>query len=382
LFSNGNVKNTFHINVIIPDTVKQSERDLIKRVCDYFDNCCLNFIVFTNELTDIVSTVDHLTNVTYYRLLLHTKILDFDKCIWLDSDTIVCSDICELYNYDIGDNYIAGVPAPGFHLHPKYHCERLEISTLMGYVNAGVLLMNFRKLREDKLEEVFLKLSYNRYEVVDQDVLNVACYGKISLLDFRFNFQPSRVFEANEYITNVFPINEIAQAYKSPTVVHFLDAIKPWQDENYDFGNYWIDYYIELSEVIPEIKGFYSERKEKEQLDLKLIDSSKKLIFYGAGVRGREMLMFSRFMKLREPDEIWDIDFEKIHEIDGIKVVFPRFNDCKTSLKDVTLVICIDSEQVVKELRELSNTVGITNIFTASYLKKGIWENWLTSYTA
>jgi len=369
------------INVIVPKELSSNNRNLIKKVCDLYSNSQLNFITFSDELTGIESKIEHISTVAYYRLLLHKYITDFDICIWLDSDTVICSDVSELVSYDIKENYIAGVKASSYQLiNPDKHCKRLGIPSVKSYINSGVLIMNLKKLREDSMENIFWQLAKNNYDTIDQDVFNVACFGKIFHLHFKYNFQPSRLYEANENIFNMFPLSEIKQAYENPIVVHFLDKVKPWQDSNNDFKECWFSNYIKLTEIISEFKGFYSiEKKTKQEIDINIINS-KNLVLYGAGYRGNDILAFLRYMNINNPNEIWDRSFEKITNVEGINVVAPKFDRDSKFLNDITLIICIDDVQVSKSIYQQSKAAGILNIYFAIDMKKSLWGKLLSDY--
>jgi len=358
--------------------MSSNDRNLIKKVCDHFPNSRLNFITFSEEFDGIETTIEHISIITYYRLLLHKYIIDFDKCIWLDSDTIVCSDISELMTYKLKDNYIAGVKAPSCQLvNSDYNRERLSLPSINQYINAGVLLMNLKKLRNDKMENLFFELAPKKFEIQDQDVLNVACYDKIVHLHFKYNFQPSRLFESNENIFNVFPLSEIKEAYENPVIVHFLDKIKPWQDSSYDYKDNWFSNYTELTELFAEFKGFSIVGKNTIiDIDIDNIINAKKLVLYGAGHRGKDVLSFLRYLEIREPDEIWDRCFYNYADFDDVAVTTPKFNINNEQLKDITIVICIDNAQVIRDINKQSRETGITNVYNAINIKKALW-NWL-----
>lgn len=56
----------------------------------------------------------------------------------------------------------------------------MGISDFDTYLNSGVLLMNLKKIREDKLERRFAELAEEDWESQDQDILNIACHGELS----------------------------------------------------------------------------------------------------------------------------------------------------------------------------------------------------------
>lgn len=46
----------------------------------------------------------------FYRLFIPNLFPQYDKAVYLDADTIICTDIAKLYNTEIGDNMFASVP--------------------------------------------------------------------------------------------------------------------------------------------------------------------------------------------------------------------------------------------------------------------------------
>ena len=112
---------------------------------------------------------------------------ELNKCIFLDVDICVCKDLSEIFNIDIKDNYIAGVLDPDFYLSEEQNCKRLNISSMKQYVNIGILIMNLKEIRINNMTQKFIELSKKNYESHGQDVINVACYGKIMTLSLKYN---------------------------------------------------------------------------------------------------------------------------------------------------------------------------------------------------
>ena len=101
--------------------------------------------------------ISHTSSVTYYRLSL-PKIISEDRCIYLDTDTIVLSDLSELFSLLSDEMLIAGVKAAGYYWPEeslKEKAKKLQINTFDAYVNAGVLVMNLKLMREIELVSVF-----------------------------------------------------------------------------------------------------------------------------------------------------------------------------------------------------------------------------------
>ena len=154
-----------------------------------------------------------------FRLLLPELLPDVDVCLYLDSDTLVVDDISPLWRTDLTDAYVAGVfddIAP-----VREHTVGNEIPGIDTYINSGVLLMNLALMRERSIQRELLK-GVKKYLVVDQDLLNVCCYGHVRLLPPEYNRIPGVYAE-------------------KPRILHFLlrDYLRPWKNLRADGAAAW-----------------------------------------------------------------------------------------------------------------------------------------------
>lgn len=102
--------------LLVPDSFDNKYKKLIQKDCKFYTNKQINFINMKNAFSNTKQMISHITKQTYYRLIAAEILPEaYDKCIYLDIDTIVNCDISELYNIDLKDNYIAGVKGPIYH---------------------------------------------------------------------------------------------------------------------------------------------------------------------------------------------------------------------------------------------------------------------------
>lgn len=100
-----------------------------------------------------------------------------DKMIYLDVDTMCCSEIKELYDINVDDYDFAST---------KDYMGRFWINR--NYCNSGVMLLNMKKIKEDRLFEKCRKRVFSHKMLMpDQTALNK--YGKKKYLPFKFNEQ-------------------------------------------------------------------------------------------------------------------------------------------------------------------------------------------------
>lgn len=101
-----------------------------------------------------------------------------DKLIYLDTDTVLCGDIAELYREDVEDFELAGV-------RDRYGCHFFGIN----YINSGVLLLNLRRIRETKLfARAIEACAKKKIFLPDQSAINRLAKRK-KILPRRYNEQ-------------------------------------------------------------------------------------------------------------------------------------------------------------------------------------------------
>lgn len=132
-------------------------------------------------------TRDYYSNATYYRVLIPNLYPEYDKVLYLDADIVILDDIAKLYNKSIGNYLIAGVSEHWLDRYrelQEYAEKVIGVSSYKKYINAGIMLMNLKELRESKFEEKFIHLLENvKYVFAQyQDYFNRICKGRIKYL--------------------------------------------------------------------------------------------------------------------------------------------------------------------------------------------------------
>ena len=187
-------------------------------------------------------TLQNITKPTYYRLLIPLFLTYYDKCLYLDGDTICCSDIFELYETNVENNYIAAVRGAIINFESIEIEKRLNIPSAQNYINAGVLVMNLKQMRQDNMVEIFIEHSSKGYLCQDQDVLYKCCYGKIKNLPMKYNVYCSVFSVPREITKQRFEESEIIDAISNPVIVHYpREYSKPWKNINAVEGYRWWD---------------------------------------------------------------------------------------------------------------------------------------------
>ena len=235
--------------LLVPDSFDNKYEKLIQKDCKFYKNKQINFINIKNAFSNTKQMISHITKQTYYRLqaadILPEK---YDKCVYLDIDTIVNNDLSELFSIDLEYNYVAGVRAPGYRYDAfpskwnQFYAERIGIPSVDKYINAGVIVLNLKEIRANNLTSVLCEEALKNYPTQDQDVINKVFYNRIKILPFYYNAQTIRVFEEDEKLLKLFTKEEIDKTRKEPFIIHYSTQTKPWNDRKCIFANYWWKY--------------------------------------------------------------------------------------------------------------------------------------------
>jgi len=176
---------------------------LKKCTLGFEESCQINFIDLKDKFNNI-NLGNYITYAAYFRIMLPSLLPDLEKIIYIDTDTLIRQDLRELWNFDIGENYIAAVPNYYGGVAQRKKCWRVGFLTTDFYINSGVMLMNLKEWRASGIEQKCLAKIGDRnlckIEKGDQVILNFVCYPKIAFLPCKWNVAESKMRSYNGYI--------------------------------------------------------------------------------------------------------------------------------------------------------------------------------------
>jgi len=194
---------------------------------------------------------------TYLRFSLHKILEGVDKILYMDTDILVCKSLKELWETDINNYYFAGVKGTN-NFKSKWDAYKElnyydELDGLQGeYINAGILLMNLKRIRETVIEDIWLEKSQKQYMYQDQDIINITCKGQILFLPLKYNLAAYLVphWYKEYYVQNIYSKEECMDAYAHPVVLHYAGD-KPWHNRNRHRTDAWWDYVLSQKDIAP-----------------------------------------------------------------------------------------------------------------------------------
>ena len=229
-----------------------------KRILKYEkENFKIEFVDLSYYLTEIkekLYTRDYFTQTTYFRLFIPELYPQYDKAIYIDSDTTVLGDISELYNIDLGDNLLGAVPDCSVQNNQEFqdYVERVVgMATYKNYFNAGMLVMNLDAMRRFDFQAKFLYLLETiKFTVAqDQDFLNRLCKGRVKFIDEVWNTMP-------------IPNENIKE--EDIKIIHYNHMFKPWHFDDVLYDEYFWKY-AKKTEFYKEILSIKENYTDKER---------------------------------------------------------------------------------------------------------------------
>ncbi|NVN43538.1 DUF4422 domain-containing protein [Asaia siamensis] len=219
------------------------------------DKGSLSFLDCQHMYSD-VSTHMHFSPATFYRLSLGELLPNHTRALYVDCDTIVLADLCQLWDTQLDGAVIAATPDLIMKNFVKAGVRSLSetgaipagryLSNYLGlkakgdaYFQAGIILFDLDAFRRADIADVAIKdLSTRCYWFLDQDILNKYLIGKVRMLDTSWNCVNS--------IGEIFPHlsadwqAKVLEDLKNPKVVHYAGyEAKPWNNKNAALGFYY-----------------------------------------------------------------------------------------------------------------------------------------------
>jgi lipopolysaccharide biosynthesis glycosyltransferase len=164
----------------------------------------------------------------YARFFIPDYLSDVSRCIYLDTDLIVCSDLNALQTLDLQGKSSACVIDGGIDTPQQQQRlrDKLKLKNPTQYFNSGVIVMDLDAWRRHRIPAKALAVAQDNYDLLDQmdqDALNIVLADDWLILDPKWNTSKGR-----------------AEPGFSDGIIHFLGKVKPWHaDYAANFQDRW-----------------------------------------------------------------------------------------------------------------------------------------------
>lgn len=162
--------------------------------------------------------------IAYLKFLV-PSVVDTTRAVFLDADTIVRTDLCELYDTDLERQPIGAVQdwlVPTVLAANSPVRRYVAVAGDLPYFNSGVMLIDVARLREVGLMEQAVRLRDVEVRYADQDLFNLILLGRWKRLDPRWNYPVDRSLVADS-------LKEQHEAmWDGRKISHYMGRKKPW----------------------------------------------------------------------------------------------------------------------------------------------------------
>lgn len=350
------------VTILCPDSLTENERYRLKELESMWYNLKITFYDVNYDIFIDAKPVSRIPVTSFYRLIISEVLKEDERCLFLDGDLIVNTDLRNLYLQDVGDAYIAGVRDSIFLCAPDnavQHFETYGFQAFTSYVNAGVMLFNLSQIRKDNVQKQFIKCMDIYYPYMDQDILNKVCERRVKLLDLKYNFFSWRK-------------NTKVGEEKKWEILHFVGADKPWDNLRIRGAKEWWLYAEEALEE--EIYKVMYERAEMNAVQgdwsylLNRCMKEKTIIIVGYSNIGTDV--FTSLKRCNVKADMFFCDNSKLKQALGdenIKV----FAVENLALKCPGALWINTSQHSFKEINDQLKNLGIIEDRIIVYRKKG-----------
>lgn len=248
-----NNKNVEEINIfLLGENISVENRDKLNQISEKYGRTITIIEPKISSIPkELVSTRWPLS--AFSRLYSAELLPEYlDKILYLDCDTIITTNIEELYNQDVDNCVLKGVKD----CIGKQYKVNIGLNEDDIYINAGVLLLNLNKLRNiDVNLEIsnFIKKYTNLISYADQDILNGIFKDKMMPIKPNYNVMTiDCVYKYKDIIclrrpTFFYTQDEMKDAVQNPYIIHYttnMRIIRPWYlNSNHPYKDEFLKYY-------------------------------------------------------------------------------------------------------------------------------------------
>lgn len=261
--------------------------DTIKALSDNTSNHRVVPLNITSMLSNDLElrVCAHYSIETYFRFFAPEILAFYDKIVYVDCDLILLEDVKKLFEIDLNGKMLGAVHNYMNDFVVKY-VRSLGLEP-ENYFNAGVLLIDTKKLADNKIRDRAFKLlsEHPEFIMLDQDALNIVCKNDILFLSKEWNVQWHH-FEKRCDI--VIDRQNCIDAYSNPKILHFTGKNKPWNNPKTPLSHLFWKFAQDANccyEIIKKqqpiyIKDFTIQKSDSIASDTSYQQSTKKGILY------------------------------------------------------------------------------------------------------
>src|SRR5690348_12599353 len=179
---------SLQFEIIHDESLSSRAREKLQAMCGDA-GARLNLHLMDERRLHGLPSVDRFGSIVWWRLFLPELLEHVDRVLYLDCDTLALSSLHPLWGQDLGEPVLAAV-ANVVEPRMREHVAGLGIDYPGGFFNAGVLLMQLDRMRDEGSTKELVNFAVSNQKMLlwnDQDALNVVFKGRWHSLHPRWN---------------------------------------------------------------------------------------------------------------------------------------------------------------------------------------------------
>jgi len=257
----------YHFYLFSPDLAQEHMEKISNMISSYnqhFDEIAtgnFDYIAFNEKVMQKYPNITFNASASFLKIIVEDYLPhDVKKVISLDSDIIVLSDLAELYDIEL-DKYMIGGVCEEI---SKNHLKEIGFDPKDSYFNAGILLIDMEKWREERTGDTLMDIALSdkhKFTLYDQDVLNTHFKDNFYHLPSKFN-QMVYMFNSPALLSKINYKYKNTPGISREGIIHYT-GIKPWK---YECLHPYKDLYFKFLEKTAYNDYFVEENKIAKRL--------------------------------------------------------------------------------------------------------------------
>jgi len=382
------LKNTdsvdkLHFNLCVPDTDRKLFDEKIQPIVDEYpemkyDVVELNENMVGDELKETLCYLsgNHLLSIGNYSRLLLGQMFDYERCVYIDSDTIVHCDLYKkLGSVNMKNKLICAYRSDTKfrtifmpHVHSRVNDlvgRKYNLDDKIFYT--GTFMLNCKLWGKNKVLDEFHRvmkihnsIKNGLYRCFTMAIMNIALYGMSQRLDQHIKITHDLGWKL-DYTDDLL---------SSSDIVDWSGIYKPWFDDGL-YRNYWLKYNVSYPELAfgnvkkverTNVETYNKEKKvEDDKSNILVLNDvefdMKKILLRFIDFSGKTLMSHSadehygaKFMKELDEDKYLDLNIGG----EDVSVRF-RKNLNKNNYEKNSLTV---HEDDIEEVREIINRIN------------------------
>ncbi|MBR6533532.1 MAG: glycosyltransferase family 8 protein [Clostridia bacterium] len=228
------LKNNEHvpnINIfILSNEIAEISKEKIRQIVTSKFNRTISFVDFDPYKQNLKLNMEWEISLSSYARLFLCEMLphNTEKVIYIDCDTVIMGSLLELWDMDMQNYSVAGVIDTVL---PEFK-KAIGLTEIDFYINAGILLIDLNKWRNDNIQMKFMSFiaeKSGRVSHHDQGTINAVLHNDILPIHPKYNSMTPFFTTNYKNLLEIYNIKgeyytetQIAEAKKNPIIIHYV----------------------------------------------------------------------------------------------------------------------------------------------------------------